>query len=232
MMMALRNSPSEHALLDALEGARSRRAPRALTFAIGASIALHVGLVAYLAIERMGGLAPLGAEAPATSISFVRLAPNPPPPAPHPKADDHQPPVTHRPLTLPEQPPTLIQPLNPQQNIVPRGPQPIADFHPVNPTHMIEDPHWLSRPTAAEMSRFYPQGAIDRDLDGQAQLICGVVASGRLTDCKVTGETPAGAGFGPAALELAPYFRMTPKTVDGQPVDGGVTRISIAFNLD
>jgi len=61
--------------------------------------------------------------------------------------------------------------------------------------------------------------------------MCGVVASGRLDGCRVVAETPARAQFGAAALKLAPYFRMSPQTVDGQPTDGGAVKFDIVFNL-
>jgi protein TonB len=102
---------------------------------------------------------------------------------------------------------------------------------PTAPARLIVDPKWLSRPTADEMSRYYPERDIDLGLTGQATLFCSVVASGKLADCRVIEETPAGAKFGEAALKLAGFFRMSPRTVDGKPVDGGLTRISIAFKL-
>ena len=58
-----------------------------------------------------------------------------------------------------------------------------------------------------------------------------VAANGRLHDCEVTGETPANFGFGDAALKLARYMRIAPKTIDGQPVDGGVLVEPIKFRL-
>jgi periplasmic protein TonB len=230
-MMALRNSPSEHALFDALDAAHAQRRSRALAIAIGASICFHIGLVAYLYAERMGGqAAEPSAPSPATSISFVRLPPPAPTPTRQQPLEAHPVPITHIPTTLPLQPPLTIHPLNPGRGPI-SGQQLTGPTLLEPPARVIEDPKWLSRPTAAEMTRFYPARDIDQNITGQASLMCGVVANGRLVDCHVIGETPAGAEFGAAALKLTPFFRMTPKTVDGAPVDGGVTKITIAFTL-
>src|SRR5579872_2380910 len=94
-MMALRNSPSEYALINALDGGHRRRSRRALTIAVGASVALHVGLVAYLAVERFVVAPQATPRDHTTVISWATpTRPKPAKPLPQPHPFPSQRPVT------------------------------------------------------------------------------------------------------------------------------------------
>jgi protein TonB len=108
-------------------------------------------------------------------------------------------------------------------------PQPPAD-PPRAPD--IRNPTWLKRPGPNEFARFYPDRAQRLGQEGSATITCAVTAAGALTGCRLVRETPEDYGFGAATLKLAQYFKMSPRTVDGQPVEGGQVTIPIRFNLN
>lgn len=95
----------------------------------------------------------------------------------------------------------------------------------------ITDPDWRRVENPGNPLRFYPKQAQDLSVEGAATISCVVDADGRLQDCKVLDETPAGYGFGDAALRMKVLFRMKPLSRSGQPVDGGVVRVPIRFRL-
>jgi TonB family protein len=101
--------------------------------------------------------------------------------------------------------------------------------NPAQPPARIVQPDWLQKPTGDDLARFYPAEAAKAELGGDAVLDCGVGLDGHLQNCAVRRESPQGAGFGKAALDLSPSFQMSPITLDGQPAAGGRVVIPIRF---
>lgn len=72
---------------------------------------------------------------------------------------------------------------------------------------------------------------MSRGVSGGAVLVCESNIQGGLENCKVDSETPAGEGFGVAALLLVPSFQMKPAMKDGKPTRSAV-RIPISFKTE
>lgn len=98
-------------------------------------------------------------------------------------------------------------------------------------TNLIQSPRWIRRPSGEDMARLYPGATVANELSGRATIVCRILASGRLADCNVVEESPAGVGFGQAAIRLAPFFQMTTTTADGKSVEGGTVRLPLVWRL-
>jgi protein TonB len=80
---------------------------------------------------------------------------------------------------------------------------------------IITNPDWVRRPTAEEMANYFPPVPELLALGGHATIVCAVEVSGDVDQCQVVAETPAGMGFGAAAVALSRTFKMKPMTRDG-----------------
>ncbi|MDB5438585.1 MAG: peptidase BlaR1 [Caulobacteraceae bacterium] len=91
------------------------------------------------------------------------------------------------------------------------------------PPTVYTNADWVSKPTAAQMTAVYPPRALEAGIGGSPTLNCQVDVQGKVSGCRVVAESPAGEGFGAAALKLAPLFAMRARLQDGEPVAGTAT---------
>ncbi len=96
---------------------------------------------------------------------------------------------------------------------------------------VITRPDWIEKPDANDLARYYPADAAAAKASGRALITCRVALDGRLENCAVVRQSDGPYAFGDAALQLSQFFRMQPKTIDGQPIAGGQVTIPIAFSV-
>ncbi|MDB5439937.1 MAG: hypothetical protein JWM33_2364 [Caulobacteraceae bacterium] len=65
-------------------------------------------------------------------------------------------------------------------------------------------------PTRAQMAAVYPPDAARDKIKGRVELACMVTATGTPHNCWPASESPAGRGFGEAAMKLVPSIRFQP----------------------
>ena len=201
---------------------------------IGVSVVLHVGLLAYLAVQKF--TAPPDLVSLPDPITTVTLTPWDPPAADPPPVK--QPPI-HTPVIV-DRTPTTTLPIKvdpPPHGVTQTGPIEILTnpgtltTAPPDPDPVITSPSWIRKPGPKEFARFYPDRALRMEKAGSAVLGCRVTSAGAVTGCQVVSEAPASFGFGEAALKLAPYFQLSPPTRDGRPIEGAGIQIPIRFSL-
>jgi TonB family protein len=83
---------------------------------------------------------------------------------------------------------------------------------------------------ASMFSRYYPERAQREDVPGDVSLSCQVTKDDKLQACRVLSETPAGYGFGKAAVQLAGLMTLPPKDL-AHVRPGERVQIPIKFRL-
>lgn len=79
-----------------------------------------------------------------------------------------------------------------------------------------------------DFASVWPKAAYEARIHGDVILSCDVDRHGLAERCEVTSESPAGRGFGQAALQLRPTFKLTPAHDANGPIDSWM-RIAIEF---
>lgn len=244
-MNALRLDPSERIFATFYEPRTRPRLTRKTLLAIGIT-ALAYGAIGFYFMNQKYEIVPFAQPIPDDVIRVESWRVVPPPPKPEQPVERpvtaRKPAVTREtrvpPLPVPpsEDPVTEVMPtqvpptiITPPATTVGTGPATAAP--PTTTPGVIRNPVWISRPTPEQVGRLYPERAADRGITGMATLWCGIRANGTMTDCQVVDESPAGWRFGAAALSMAQYFRISPKTVDNKPVEGSRVRIPVVFSL-
>lgn len=93
---------------------------------------------------------------------------------------------------------------------------------------MVTQPSWLQTPTAEDVGRVTPT-LPEPPAEVHVLMVCRITEAGGLEACMIRSETPAGLGYGAAALALAPIFKMPAVDLDGRPVAGRTVQIPIIW---
>lgn len=105
---------------------------------------------------------------------------------------------------------------------------PFADAPPSPLAGPATGVQWARQPQV--LADDFPARALEREISGSAAVSCRSRADGSVVNCRVTSETPAGMGFGRAAIRVVQRAQLSPKSVDAMTRDQEFT-VTMTFNL-
>lgn len=167
-------------------------------------------------------------------LAAARAEPTPPPVTNVVAEPPRSGPVSLQPGSTPASTPASTTPGATVQGAGPIGPSlsPAVSTPTTAPASATRQPpgtvNWTQRPTARRIADLYPQRALREGTGGRVTLDC-VVQPSLSAACTIASESPAGEGFGRAALAASSAYRASPTLSNGQSSVGSSTRISVAF---
>lgn len=90
-------------------------------------------------------------------------------------------------------------------------------------------PQFIAGAKPADVKAAYPKAAFDQKISGDVTLACVADTGGKLKDCTIFKEEPAGLGFGAAALQLVGKERIKTRDMSGASVAGRPLKTDFAF---
>jgi periplasmic protein TonB len=90
-------------------------------------------------------------------------------------------------------------------------------------------PRFISGPTVAQLRAAHPPEELRRGRSGRAAINCRIGLDQRLEACRLVSESPAGRGYGAAALQVDRFFRFAPPTFGGRPQSGERVTVTVDF---
>ncbi len=86
-----------------------------------------------------------------------------------------------------------------------------AEAAPIGPEHPVPVlSQWTCPATPEANLTYYPDEAMDKGVQGLADVDCKISPAGSVTSCILNEETPPGWGFGEKGLHLACFFKFKP----------------------
>jgi protein TonB len=96
----------------------------------------------------------------------------------------------------------------------------------------VVKPPWAEdSPTAADIRKVYPAGAMEAGIASRVVLRCSILETRSLA-CAVDSEDQPGYGFGEAALTVSRMFRLKPAEPGSPTAVGRQVRLPIRFELE